>query len=248
MLLSNITNSQQNNGKLSYDYSFGFNIEETNAALQKIFSETDTKVDSLEAQQNEEAKKFIAAFTEALDSKVSEGINNSEQKTHDIYVYQDTVAVQSPEDDIVMIQSTLHAYYNRKIRDKFYSWNRSMVDSLNNWTAKYDIIENKNDSIEVLGLKAHKMKITEKRTVSSGEVYTDVCELYVSDKVDFSFNFYDFLGLKKSINKFGLILYAKCYDPETPNNSLNYKLIDYNTDIQDKQPLRDFDFKPSRKK
>jgi len=239
LLLVNYTYSQTTNGKLVYNFSYNMEMGEINKVLLDIIQK-----DSLS-----EESKLVKAYMESvnkIEDTISKKLTKFKDKNHNIYFYKDTVAVNSVDHDLILIPEIQHKYYNKKNGDKFYSYNASISDSLNaGYTVKYTITEDKKDQKEIIGLKGYKIKIVENRETKSMGLIQDVCELYVSNKVNFSFNYYDFLELKKNLNRSGLILEAQCYDNDTPNNRVIYTLSKYNTEVQNRKPITDFVFKKS---
>jgi hypothetical protein len=126
------------------------------------------------------------------------------------------------------------------LRNKVYRNELDWGNLYKRWKTEYNVEKFPNDTKTILGIKGYKVIISEnsKRTFDS---YNEVYELYVSDKINFPYNYYDFLKIKDTLNYSGLILECKTYYQETPSLNITYTLEKFNTEQQDEE-LKNIDF------
>lgn len=143
----------------------------------------------------------------------------------DYYFINDTVKINSKEEETIFIPNTFTKYTKRSIKGELHKFVFNGDSIYKTWKTSYDIKVNKNDTKQFLKIKGYKVKITETR-VGDYDTYINISEIYMSDKYNFPFNYYEFLKLKKTINLSGLILECKTYLQENPYIYNIYSLQD----------------------
>ncbi len=159
---------------------------------------------------------------------------------HNYYFFNDTIKIETPKEKTLYIPKTQKKFTARKLRNKVYRNELDWGNLYKRWKTEYNVEKYPNDTKTILGIKGYKVMIREnsKRTF---DTYNEVYELYVSDKINFPYNYYDFLKIKDTLNYSGLILECKTYYKETPSLSITYTLEKFNTEQQDEE-LKMVDF------
>jgi len=229
----NHLNAQTTNGKLTYITTFGYSIDQSKKDLNQMYEEAETKQDSLN----------IARMITRLEALLQKKLSSDNKERYIYQFYKDTVHLKYYGRNSIWVPKTFEWYSNNRKNNKLYVGYKDYSTKTNtDWNTTYTVTENKDDQKVISNLKGHKIKIVERRTVS-GDIFTDVYELFVSDTVNFPLTYYSFLNLKKDIDKYGLVLEVKSYDIETPKNFEIYTLVNYNTEIQNRELLKNFNFK-----
>jgi len=189
----------------------------------------------------------VFSSCKVLEKKKKEQLNydgylsyNISNQSRDYYFFKVTVKIIMPKEKILYTPQTFTKFSEKKTKFRTHKYQLPWGDLYDKWSTTYEVKNFPNDTKEVLGFEGHKVVIfeTSKRTF---DVYEEVYELYVSNKFNYPFVYYEFLNLKKPINLFGLILECKTYYKESPNLNVTFKLKSFNSEKQD-NTLKSIDF------
>ncbi|WP_299715327.1 hypothetical protein [uncultured Tenacibaculum sp.] len=177
---------------------------------------------------------------DSLFRPVKERTVNLPLDTVSYYFFNDTIRIHKELNSSIYIPENFQRFKTVKRKNKTIKYVDKLKDLYETLDVDYQIKIDKNDTKEILRLQGYKIIINENIKSSSIEE-SNRYELYVSDKNNFPFMYYDFLKLKRKINLKGLILECKLYS-DNIKGTLQYTLDNYNTNKQDHK-LIEIDFK-----
>jgi hypothetical protein len=211
---------------LNYTLTLNMESSANNELLKSLYAEAENKEDSLML------KKMSEGLLEAVKK-----LNNLSSET-DIFIYPDSVFIKTIDSDIIFIPEKFKKnrilYKGEKTHISSFEITKELRQI---WKTEYKIEINKNDKKIINGIEGYKLTITEIRQSSIGELI-DINEIYVNDKIEIPFNYYEILDLKKKVDLSGLILEVKSYDKETPSLFNHYILKNYNLEKQNKSLIK----------